>query len=563
MITEWTLKTSDPTAGLTTELGLTPLTAKLLRHRKIQTVEEARKFLHGTLEDLQDPYLLAGMEKAVRRILEAVEASELIIVHGDYDVDGVTASSIVGRTLTRLGAKWKPFVPHRVKNGYGFTKGGVEFAKEEGAKIIITLDCGTVSIDEVKDAQAAGIDCLIFDHHQIKDGQLPEAHSVVNPFRPDCESPFKFYCATGLAFKLAQALLGKKALDYIDLSSLGTVGDMVPLVGENRLFVKFGLRAMSESPRMAIRMMAESAKLKSRKVHVGHLGFVFAPRINASGRMDSAETSLNLLLSEDALEAAKLAGELEKQNKKRRDLEQNTTKQAIKKVEREVNFNQDRVIVVWDSSWHPGVIGIVAARLVERFHRPALVISVNEEGMGKGSGRSVRRVNLYDLLKRASSPLLQFGGHEQAVGLSAEEKSLPVFRQLINEIAREWILPEDLSKVYEIDAEIGLKDLTITQMKEIAMLEPFGLGNPKPVFLTRNAELRPIPSRWFASNEQRFFAIHDGKNFEAVWNPKDGDARIPAGHYDILYSPILRIWEGHEIFELEIRDIKKSVQNEK
>ncbi|MBI4971531.1 MAG: single-stranded-DNA-specific exonuclease RecJ [Candidatus Omnitrophica bacterium] len=563
MITEWALKTGPgpdarpgPNVELAQELNITPLTVQLLRHRKINSAHEARNFLFGSLDDLQDPYLIKGMEKAVRRILHAIDTSELVIVHGDYDVDGVTASAIVGRVLTRLGARWKPFVPHRVKNGYGFTKDGVAFAKEQNANVIITLDCGTGSIEEVAAAQELGIDCLVFDHHQIKDGNLPEAYSLINPFQLDCQSPFKLYCATGLALKLAQALLGKKALEYLDLSALGTVGDMVPLVGENRLFVKYGLRAMSENPRVAIRAMAESAKLKSRKIHVGHLGFVFAPRINASGRLDSAEVSLNLLLSEDVVEAAKLAQELEKQNKKRRDLEQDATKQAIKKVEMEVNFNQDRVIVVWDEAWHPGVIGIVAARLVERFHRPSLVISLNE-GMGKGSGRSVRKVNLYELLKRASAPLVQFGGHEQAVGLSVEEKSLPAFRKLINEIAREWVLPEYLSKTFEIDAEIGLQDLTLRQMKEISMLEPFGLKNPKPVFLTRNVELKPVPSRWFAANERRFFAIQGGQNFEAVWNPPGDAASTPLGHYDIIYSPALKVWEGHELFELEIRDIKK------
>ncbi len=556
MITEWTLKTSPSTENIAKELNLTPLTVKLLNHRNICTVEDARIYLFGGMEHLQDPYQLKGMDHAVQRIIRAIDEGELILVHGDYDVDGVTASAITGRVLNRLGAKWMPFVPHRVKNGYGFTKDGVQFAIDEGVKVIITLDCGTVSLDEIKTAQAAGIDCLVFDHHQIKDGCLPEAYSLINPLQPDCESPFKLYCATGLAFKLAQSLLGKKALEYVDLAALGTVGDMVPLQGENRIFVKYGLRAISESPRIAFRSISESAKLKNRRVNVGHLGFVFAPRINASGRMESAETSLNLLLSEDIAEAAKYSQELEKQNKKRRELEQSSTRQAIRKVETEMNFNQDKVIVVWDESWHPGVIGIVAARLVERFHRPALVISL-KDGVGKGSGRSIRKVNLYELLKRASAPLIQFGGHEQAVGLSVNQDQLPEFRKLINEIASEWILPENLAKTYEIDAEISFSDLSLRQMKEIAMLEPFGLKNPKPVFLTRSVELKPVPSRWFKSDEQRFFALNSGHNFEAFWNPKNEAEKITAGKYDIIYSPSLKIWEGHEIFELDIKDIKK------
>ncbi|MBI4397837.1 MAG: single-stranded-DNA-specific exonuclease RecJ [Candidatus Omnitrophica bacterium] len=557
MLTEWSLKTADSIPHLAAELNVTPLTARLLANRKIRTVEEARAFLSGSAENFQDPYLLAGMETAVRRILEAIDKSEPIIVHGDYDVDGVTASAIVGRTLSSMGARWKAFVPHRVLNGYGFTQDGVRFAKGEGAKVLITLDCGTGSIEEVKAAQFAGIDCLIFDHHQIKDGCLPEAYAIVNPHRPDCPSPFKMYCAAGLAFKLAQALIGRHALELLDIASLGTVGDMVPLFGENRMIVKQGLRSMSGNLRLAIRMMAESAKLKTRRFNVGHLGFVFGPRINASGRMESAETSLQLLLSEDPLAAAKYAHELEKQNKKRRDLERNTLQDALRKVEREINFNENRVLVVWDAAWHPGVIGIVAARLVERFHRPALVISINGEGMGKGSGRSVRRVNLYELLKRASAPLVQFGGHEQAVGLSVEEKKLPEFRRLINEFAREWVLPEYLSKIFEVDAEINLNEITVEQLKQIALLEPFGLGNPKPVFLTRNVELRPVPSRWFAANEQRFFVSREGQHVEAVWKPPDGTSRCARGQYDILYFPTLKLWEGHQIFELEIKDIKK------
>lgn len=560
MITEWTLKTSDSVDELSKELDLTSLTAKLLLNRGIQSPEKARQFLFGTLEDLQDPYQLKGMERAVERLIQAIDHSELIVVHGDYDVDGITASAIVGRTLERLGARWKPFVPHRVRNGYGFTQGGVEFAKSEGAKVIVTLDCGTVSMDEVKEAQNAGIDCLIFDHHQIKDGRLPEAFSVVNPLRSDCESPFKFYCAAGLAFKLSQALLGQKALEYLDFAALGTVADMVPLVGENRLFVKYGLRAISEKGRAPFRSMAETAKLKGNRVHVRHLSFVFAPRINASGRMESAETSLELLLSDDFAQTRKLAEKLEKQNSERRSLEQKNTREAIQKVEKEVNFNQDRVIVVWDAAWHPGVIGIVAARLVERFHRPSIVITL-KEGIGKGSGRSIRKVNLFELLKQAGSHLIQFGGHEQAVGLSVEEESLAGFRTAINEAAREWILAEYLAKTYDIDAEISFSDLTLRQMREIALLEPFGLKNPKPLFLTRNVELKPVPSRWFAAKELRFFAHQNGQNFEAVWNSGEGEGPVPAGCYDIIYSPTLKLWDGREIFELAIKDIKHDYQS--
>jgi len=559
MLTEWKLKESDSAEELSRLLGVTSLTARLLCHRGMETVEAAKQFLSGTLEDLQDPYLLKDMEKAVQRLIQAIDQSELIIVHGDYDVDGITASAIVGRTLNYLGANWKAFVPHRVKNGYGFTSHGVEFAKKEGAKIIVTLDCGTVSFDEVKEAQAAGIDCLIFDHHQVKDGVIPEAHSLVNPHQEDCTAPFGDYCATGLAYKIAEALIGDKAKQFLDFAALGTVGDMVPLVGDNRLFVKYGLKAMSQTPNLPFKTLAESAKLRTRRFNVGHLGFIFGPRINASGRMESGEPSLNLLLSDNVEESQELAAGIEKQNKERKRIEQLTTRQAIKKVEMEVNFNKDRVIVVWDESWHPGVIGIVAARLVERFHRPSLVISV-VDGKGKGSGRSISKVNLYELLKQASNPLEQFGGHAQAVGLSIEQGNLEEFRRLINEVGQEWVLTENLSKTFNVDAEISFKDLDLEQMKEIAQLEPFGLKNPKPVFLTKNVELKRVPTAYYNKYETRFMVNHNGVSMEAVGknstNPEFGE--ITQGVFDIIYSPALKIWEGREVYELTLKDIKKA-----
>ncbi len=552
------MKQLDSAADFVESLQVTPLTAKLLKHRGIDSVEEARQFLYGTPEDLQDPYLIYGMEKAVKRLIQAIDQSELIIVHGDYDVDGITASAIVGRTLNRLGANWKPFVPHRSKHGYGFTKHGVEFARDEGARIMLTLDCGTVSFDEVKQANEAGIDCLIFDHHQVKDGKVPDAYSLVNPHQEACESPFVPYCATGLAFKLSQALIGDKAMQYLDFAALGTVADMVPLKGENRIFVKYGLRAMSDHPNVPFRSLAQSAKMRARRYNVTHIGFMFGPRINASGRMDSAEPSLELLLTDDVVESEKLAQRLEKYNKERKKIEQQATRDAIKKVETEINFNESKVIVVWDEGWHQGVIGIVAARLVDKFHRPSLVISL-DKGMGKGSGRSIRNVNLYQLLNQASDPLEQFGGHEQAVGLSIEEKNLTQFRELINQAARETVLPDDLSKTFDIDEELSFSDLTSQQMKEIALLEPFGLKNPKPVFLTRKVELKPIPPRYYASKEQRFMCNQDGLTLEAVWkNPFENYGQISIGYYDVIYSPTLKIWEGREIYELVIRDIKKA-----
>jgi len=502
---------------------------------------------------------MKGMREAVERIRRAEVSREKVLIHGDYDVDGVTGTALVSLALEKLGVAHETFLPERARDGYGVSREAIQRALLAGIRLLITVDCGISAREEIEEARQAGIGTIVLDHHQIPSGGLPPAEVILNPLQEGCAYPFKELSAGGLAFKLAQALLGPEAFQFFDLAALSTVADLAPLREENRILVKEGLRQLSERKRTGIRALAQTASLGSREIKTSHVGFVLGPRINASGRMSSAATALRLLLTRSEREAASLAQILEEENRRRQQEERRVVNEAIEEVERTVNFAREQVLVVAREGWHAGVIGIVASRLVERYHRPSLVIAL-KEGEGKGSGRSIRSFHLFKALEAAREFLLEFGGHEQAAGFSIEREKIPLFRKRLNEHSHAAYPAEIFLRSIDIDLEITLEDLTPQFLRELERLEPFGVGNPKPVFLTRGLQVRVISPRKTRGFSRPAVWVTDGKvTYEVVISERSG-IQIdfePGARLDLVYTIGARRWEGEVILVLEARDAKR------
>ncbi len=550
----WDIKDLPADFVESAELPYSEFMQKFLRLRGYQSAAQIQKLLFPSLDALYDPFLMKGIERSSKRILSAIAKGETILIHGDYDVDGVTGAALLSRMLEKLNAKFIAFLPNRKIDGYGVSLAAVHLAKEKNVSLFITVDCGITAFEEAKTAREYGIDVIIIDHHRIHEGGVPEAFEIINPLQESCSYPFKELSACGLAFKLAQALLGKGAYEFLDLVALSCVCDVAPLTDENRILIYFGLQRLSKRSQLGIKSLCESAGLKRQKLATSDIGFILGPRINASGRMSSPDNALKLLTTADPKEAGELAQILETENKKRQQTERALTKQAIQKVEREINFNRDRIIVVFDDGWHEGVIGIVAQRLVEHFARPAVVIAVDGE-KGKGSGRSIKGFHLFNAFQHCEELLEQFGGHELAAGLSIHRDQLQAFRQKINDYAR-TLPPEALIKRIRVDLEISFQDLSPRFVKELVLLEPHGPANPKPVFLTRNLSTKRGPEKVSATSVS-WWVTNGAMTFEAVWRSRGQAIDFPETQpYTMIYSPKLKSWDGIDSLILEVKDIQ-------
>lgn len=536
----------------------TGLFLKLLAKRGLETPEAIENFLNPRRESLLNPFLMKGMREAVERLQKASAQGEKVLIHGDYDVDGVTGAAILSLTLDKLKIPHETFLPERVRDGYGVSREAIEKGKREGVRLLVTVDCGISARDQIREAQEAGIDVIVLDHHQIPAEGLPPARVILNPLQEGCAYPFKELSAGGLAFKLAQGLLGEEAFGYLDLTTLSTVADLAPLAGENRIIVKEGLRQLSARKRIGIKALAQTASLRSREVKTGHVGFILAPRINASGRMSSALTALRLLLTPNEREAMSLAQVLEQENRRRREEERRVVNEAVQEVERSVNFARERILVVAQEGWHAGVIGIVASRLVERYHRPAFVISLQEE-KGKGSARSIPSFHLFKALEASREFLLEFGGHEQAAGFSIHRDHVPSLRKRLNEHAHAVYRGDIFLKSIDIDLEITLSDLTPQFFKELELLEPHGMGNPKPVFLTRGLFVKKLlPGKKGSFSRPQIWVSDGSLTFEIVVGERTPlPFELEAGsRFDLVYRVGQKRWEGEETVVLEAKDAK-------
>ena len=477
------------------------LLAGILAARGITDPTEALTLLAGE-EELSDPMLLTDMDKACARILEAIDKEQTIVVYGDYDVDGVTATALLYQHLKGMGASVKCMLPSREGDGYGLSKNAIQSIHDKGCQLIVTVDNGISALEEAEFAASLGVDLIVTDHHLPHDA-LPKAVAVVDPRRADDHSPFKGLCGAGVAFKLCAALDGcppEEMLDYCgDLAAVGTVADVMPLTGENRTLVKAGLKLLQQTDRPGISALLEEVGLGGKPITAENVSYAIAPRINAAGRMDNAVTALQLVLCEDEERAEELAHKLNEINVARQETEQEIVKAAQKQLDAEPAILEDRVILIWGRDWHPGVIGIVASRLVEKTGRPVIVVSVDEHGEGKGSGRSVQGFNLHECIASCEDILLRFGGHAMAAGLSVREENLPELRRRLNEwAARECAVL--FTPPLECDLSIHLDRITVESVRRLEQLAPYGAENPTPVFVLEKAVIDGI------------FSVSEGKH---------------------------------------------------
>jgi single-stranded-DNA-specific exonuclease len=504
---------------LTDELHLPPLVSTLLVARGLSAVDEARNYLRPRMDQLHPPLAMSGMANAVERLSTAIRSGEAILVHGDYDVDGMCSTTILVRTLRHLGARAIPFAPHRLTDGYDLGDAGIRAAVSAGATLLVTCDCGTTAHTAVEDLRRRGIDVIITDHH-LPSRPPPACVAVLNPRVPGCEYPDKDLCAAAVAFKLAVALLDHHgagpnvALNMLDLVALATVADVAPLRGENRILVRYGLRMMGETKNIGLRALISAAGLEGRELTAGRIGFILAPRLNAVGRIGDAKRGLDLLLSSDEREANAIARDLEEINRTRQAIDRETL-DAARKLAAQQDLDAVTGLVLAAEGWHPGVIGIVASRLVEDLYRPVVMVAI-EGGVGKGSGRSIPAFDLHGGLTACADLLVRYGGHRAAAGLTIDTTRIPELQARFDAVARERLTREDLCPELRVDLELPLDQANDSLEKLLRHFEPFGIGNPAPLLATRGVKLACAP-RVIGQNGLKFALRDDTTEIEGVW----------------------------------------------
>lgn len=556
----WKIKDSNPCIqeDIASSLNISKVTAQLLVNRGVTSPHQASEFMACSLSSTYDPFLLKDMDKAAARIKKAIREGEQILLYGDYDVDGMTGVATLYSALKNLGANVVSYIPNRLEEGYGLNIGAIKKAHKNDVTLIITVDCGITSFREIEYAKSLHIDTIVTDHHELLEECIPQAYAVINPLQENCKYPFKHLAGVGLAYKLVKAIYQDTqflADDFLDLVSLGTVADIAPLTGENRILTKHGLEELNKRQRIGLKALIDVSGLTSKNISSGHIGFILGPRINAMGRVGSPQKALELLLSEDESAAQKLAKVLDTENRTRQKIEGRILEDALSKVEREVNFKHHRVIVLGSENWHQGVIGIVASRIANRFYRPTILISLDGK-FGKGSGRGIEHFHLFEYLLRCKDSLIGFGGHKSACGITIEKNRIDEFREKINEEAAKDVEESVFSPKLYIDMDIPLNMLNEHVINEIESLSPFGPENPRPILSSRNLVVKDGPRQigkngfkmWVTDNRITCEAVSFGKNNLHV--PKLG------ARHDLAYTPSINDWQGLQSIQLELLDIK-------
>ncbi len=550
---------------LTAELDISPITARLLCIRGLGQLEEARRFLSPSLDDLHDPFALTGMRAAVDRILGAIERRERIAIHGDYDVDGVTSTVILRRALELLGADVTHFIPERLRDGYGLQPASLDRLNADGARLVISVDCGIRGVEAALHARALGIDLIITDHHE-PDTALPDAFAVINPKRHDCSYPDKNLAGVGVALKLVQALCAQTGRTawlpaFVKVAAIGTLADVVPLQGENRVIAKLGLAMLSKGPhKVGLRSLLDVCGLTGKEIDSYHIGFVLAPRVNAAGRMSTPDIAARLLLaSDEALgeEARALAEQLNTENIRRQQEEAEIVAQARKIVETDLEIGSRTVIVVAGEGWHRGVIGIVASKLVDAFHRPAIVLSTDGD-VAHGSCRSIPSFNMLGALESCAELMQKFGGHKQAAGLTIDSARIRELRARVNDFADDCLSPDDLRPRLWIDGALGFKSITEQVASEMGRLAPFGAGNPNPVFRASRVEVIDGPRR-IKDRHLKMAFRQDGRVIRGIaWRASEREAFVTEhrGAIDLAFSLEQDVWNGERYLQLSVADFK-------
>ena len=569
----WNVKSPnlETSTRLAVRLGIPQLIAQLLVNRGIETEESARVFLYPALSNLHSPFQLNDMEKAVERLRSAIKRGEKVWVYGDYDADGTTATSLLLNTFRHLDVPVNFHIPNRFEEGYGLNKTALHRLGEDGCNLLITVDCGITSIEEVRFANEVGIDVIITDHHQPRPGELPPAYAVITPKMPESEYPFEGLAGVGLAFKLAHGLLGGDEVSpflqsQLDLVVLGTVVDIATLTGENRVLTKLGLAELNKRERPGIRALCDVANHSPDKPIVGHtLSYVLGPRLNAAGRMDAAKKVVHLLTADSDEEALAVARELDIDNQKRRETEDRIREQAIAKIKKDVNLDKVKGLVIAHKEWHQGVIGIVASRILEQYYRPVFLLAIDGEE-AHGSGRGIDGINLADSLNACTDLLIKHGGHKAAAGLTIKTENIPKFERRFNRYVCEHLSDEDFIQQLSIEFEIQMSHLSLEVIEKLHLLEPFGEDNPSPRIAMRNLLLqRPPRLIGKEKNHLKLFvtdgsqpAESDGWQMAVGWQMSDYFISLKNQNIrlDLAFDPEINEWDNHRCLQLNIADLQ-------
>jgi single-stranded-DNA-specific exonuclease len=557
MAKKWRLKPANPDlqAELVAALKISPVVIQLLINRGIIDPDQIRSFLNASLKDLHDPFLLKDMDKAVARLQQARAAGETVLVYGDYDVDGVTSTAVVYRLLKKLGIKAMSYIPHRMDEGYGLNVEIVPLARQWGVALLITVDCGVTAAEEVKALKDAGIDTIVIDHHE-PEGAVPEAVAVIDPKQPNCSYPCKDLAGVGLAAKFVQAVEGEFPLYDLDLVTLGTIADVVPLKGENRIIARHGLPRIASSSKAGVQALIEAARVRGKDMTPHIVGFSLGPRLNAAGRMGSAGTSLELLLCDDPSNAAALVQALEVHNRDRQRMQSSVVDEAVDIIEGGGALSGDKIIVVHKEGWHKGVLGIAAAKITEKYGRPAIVISV-EDGLGTGSARSVEGFHLNEALAHCAEMLEGFGGHKRAAGLRVKDHMIADLRARLNSFAENVFADGVPDVVLEVDLQLPLAMVSMDLVDLIASLEPFGEGNPAPLFATRRLMVKSKPQ--VMGKDTLKFWVTDGRESVSVvgfgMGADFGHLRMGQA-VDIVYTIGIDDWNKAPQAQIMLKDLR-------
>jgi single-stranded-DNA-specific exonuclease len=552
----------EAVSALREALSLPEIVCRLLLIRGYVSAEDAKLFLRPKLDRLHDPLAFLSMDKAVERLARAVRSQELVFVHGDYDVDGICSTTILVRTIRQLGGKAEPFIPRRIEDGYDLGDAGVNAAIAADAKVVVTCDCGTGAVSPVARLCKAGIDVIVTDHH-LPSGDLPDCLSVLNPKRSGCGYPDKDLAAVGVTFKLSLALARALGANenfiwaMLDLVALATVADVAPLRGENRVFVRFGLKMLRETRNIGMRALLRASGLENRHLTAGRIGFILAPRLNAAGRLGHAIRGVELLLTENEHEANAIARELEELNQRRQEIDHATLEQARERV-LAMDLDEQFSIVLADDSWHPGVVGIVASRLVEEFGRPTVLIAMSGD-QGKGSGRSIPKFDLHGALGKTKEHLLRYGGHRAAAGVTIARDKVADFAARFNDVARSMLTPADLVPEIRVDLEVDINGLDGRIESLFRHFEPFGIGNPTPVLLARNVTIARTP-RVVGEHGLKIVLDTGTGSLDALgWGLADRAPEFqPGGKVDVAFRLERDDYRGESYLQARIADIRVS-----
>lgn len=547
---------------LALEFKATTAIAKVLANRGITSLKSSLPFFNPNLNNLHDPFLMKNMDLVTNILIKSIESNKRIFIFGDYDVDGTTACSALSMFLNELGCETKVYIPDRKKEGYGLSINGIDVAIDWNADILITCDCGINAIEQAEYAKKKNIELIITDHHS-PDDQLPKIDLILNPNQKDCKYPFKGLCGGAVAFKLMQAIIKKLGKDikiankYLDLISLGTAADIVPLIDENRVIMKIGLEMIKSSKISGLIKLLEISGLFEKEISVGRIAYNIAPRINAAGRLGDANRVVDLFTTKSEVEAVELSKVLNEENKIRQNIQEKMLKEAMKKISNDKKFKNEKVLILWDKNWDEGLIGIIASKLKEEFNKPAIVLSIKDE-IAKGSARSIVGFNLFEKLKECQDTLISFGGHPMAAGLKLNTKNLNNFKKNFEKIANNSLKNSSMNKILDIDSEINFEEIDNRFIDFLEKIGPHGPGNSTPKFITRNVQILDQPMLVGNKKHLKMKLIKNNIFFNSIgfnFGYKYEEV-LKKNQLDIAYIIEKNLWNGNSTIQLNLKDIK-------